>query len=112
MRFYLFFSVIFVSSLHGYCVEESFQLDDYTPVKILGTGSFGVVFDVKKKDGSRYAVKRMEYSDHQDYKNEVKYLKMLGDHELIVTYIHSGSIKPFHYIVLEKVDTDLQKIIL
>ncbi|GMT05702.1 hypothetical protein PENTCL1PPCAC_27876 [Pristionchus entomophagus] len=77
---------------------ESTFLRDYEPVKVLGRGGFGVVFEARNKlDQCHYAVKRIAVGNNEHaierVLREVRAMAML-DHTCIIRYCHTWIERP------------------
>ncbi|KAF8353643.1 pek-1 [Pristionchus pacificus] len=77
---------------------ESTFLRDYDPVKVLGRGGFGVVFEaINKLDQCHYAVKRIAVGNNESsierVLREVRAMAML-DHSGIIRYCHTWIERP------------------
>ena len=57
----------------------------FEKIRVLGTGSYGVVYLVKdKKSQKKYALKRMDYTTMtESCNNELKILKMIDNNNII-----------------------------
>lgn len=74
--------------------------------KILGHGSFGVVYEYIRDDGQKYAIKFID--DDTTFYKEINGLSSLS-HPNIVNYVDCGFDGASHYIVMELAIADLDK---
>jgi len=83
---------------------------------ILGYGSFATVYKAVSKEGKVYAVKwlnkvGMSEKEQALQKDEVMYMKMLGDHENIIRLYDVIETSDSLYLILECCTTDLYELI-
>jgi len=83
---------------------------------ILGYGSFATVYKAVSKDGKVYAVKwlnkiGMSEKEQALQKDEVMYMKMLGDHKNIIRLYDVIETSDSLYLILECCTTDLYELI-
>ncbi|XP_070545880.1 serine/threonine-protein kinase PDIK1L-like [Ptychodera flava] len=74
---------------------------DYQRVKELGRGAFGVVYQVRHKDGAIYAMKEMKRSANASQIQELAALHALKDHPNIIQYVEYFKEKTNMCIVME-----------
>lgn len=86
---------------------EDFEIDFREP---LGRGRFGDVYKAtEKKTGNIYAIKRIKIEDLNE--EEIKNMKLLNECENSITLFGYFKENNFFYLIMEKCDSSLDKII-
>ena len=93
----------------------------YDIIKVLGQGSFGRIYEIKdKKVKTEYILKELTKindkslteTDKIEYENEINFLKDVnGKNILNIIDYYEDDKDIFYYIVLEKMDGDLEKMV-